>query len=150
MTYLIGRDLGGPLAGGLAALVLAWHPLVLDEARFGRCYGLVLLWSALLVWFTFRWRREPRAWRWSLAWGVAAAALAWTHYLAVPFAVSIGRGGALFSVGAGIVLAISYWVAFSLFAALGAGGVMPALLAAWAPNLLFGAGAVYLLLTVRT
>jgi LPS export ABC transporter permease LptG len=70
--------------------------------------------------------------------------------LAVPFAVSIGRGGTLFGVGAGIVLAISYWVAFSLFAALGAGGVLPALLAAWAPNLLFGAGALYLLLTVRT
>ena len=34
--------------------------------------------------------------------------------------------------------------------ALGAGGVLPPLLAAWAPNLLFGAGAVYLLLTART
>jgi lipopolysaccharide export LptBFGC system permease protein LptF len=37
-----------------------------------------------------------------------------------------------------------------VFAAFGAGGAMPTLLAAWAPNLLFGAGAVYLLLTVRT
>jgi lipopolysaccharide export LptBFGC system permease protein LptF len=48
------------------------------------------------------------------------------------------------------VLAISYWVAFSVFAALGTGGVMTPLLAAWAPNMLFGAGAAYLLLTVRT
>jgi LPS export ABC transporter permease LptG/LPS export ABC transporter permease LptF len=70
--------------------------------------------------------------------------------LAVPFAVSIGRGGTMFSVGAGIVLAIAYWIAFSIFAAIGAGGAMPPVLAAWAPNLLFGAGAVYLLLTVRT
>jgi LPS export ABC transporter permease LptG len=70
--------------------------------------------------------------------------------IAVPFAVTTGRGGAMYGIGIGIVLAISYWVAFSVFAALGAGGVMAPLLAAWAPNLLFGAGAVYLLLTVRT
>ena len=70
--------------------------------------------------------------------------------LAVPFAVSMGRGGAMYGVGAGIVLAISYWVAFSVFAAMGAGGLLTPVLAAWAPNLLFGAGAVYLVLTVRT
>ena len=33
---------------------------------------------------------------------------------------------------------------------LGSGGVLPPTLAVWAPNLLFGAGAVYLLLTART
>ena len=54
------------------------------------------------------------------------------------------------SIGVGIVLAISYWIAFSICAALGTGGVVTPLLAAWAPNLVFGAGAVYLLLTVRT
>ena len=70
--------------------------------------------------------------------------------IAVPFAVTTGRRGAMYGVGAGIVLAISYWIAFSVFAALGAGGVMTPLMAAWAPNLLFGAGAAYLLLTVRT
>ena len=70
--------------------------------------------------------------------------------LAVPFAVSAGRRGAMYGVGAGIVIAITYWVAFSVFAALGTGGVVEPTLAAWAPNLLFGAGAAYLLLTVRT
>jgi LPS export ABC transporter permease LptG/LPS export ABC transporter permease LptF len=70
--------------------------------------------------------------------------------IAVPFAVTTGRRGAMYGIGVGIVLAISYWVAFSIFAALGTGGVMTPLLAAWAPNLLFGAGAAYLLLTVRT
>ena len=70
--------------------------------------------------------------------------------LAVPFAVSAGRRGAMYGVGAGIVIAITYWVAFSVFAALGTGGVVAPTLAAWAPNLLFGAGAAYLLLTVRT
>jgi lipopolysaccharide export LptBFGC system permease protein LptF len=38
----------------------------------------------------------------------------------------------------------------SIFAALGTGGALPPLLAAWAPNLLFASGAAYLLLTVKT
>ena len=70
--------------------------------------------------------------------------------IAVPFAVTTGRRGALYGVGVGIVLALVYWTAGSVFAAFGAGGLIPPLLAAWAPNLLFGAAAAYLLLTVRT
>lgn len=70
--------------------------------------------------------------------------------IAVPFAVTIGRSGAMAGIGVGIGLAIVYWTAISVFAALGAGGLIAPLLAAWAPNLLFGAGAGYLLLTVRT
>ena len=70
--------------------------------------------------------------------------------IAVPFAVSTGRRGAMYGVGVGIVLAMTYWIATSIFAALGTGGLVDPTLAAWAPNLLFGAGAGYLLLTVRT
>jgi lipopolysaccharide export LptBFGC system permease protein LptF len=70
--------------------------------------------------------------------------------IAVPFAVTTGRRGALYGVGVGIVIAIVYWVALSVFAAFGAGGVLAPMLAAWAPNLLFGAVALYLMLTVRT
>ena len=70
--------------------------------------------------------------------------------LAVPFAVSTGRRGALSGIGVGIVLAIIYRIAMVVFAALGAGGWLSPTLGAWAPNILFGAAAVYLLLTVRT
>jgi lipopolysaccharide export system permease protein len=70
--------------------------------------------------------------------------------LAVPFAVTTGRQGAMYGIGVGIVMAMTYWVAISIFAALGTGGLVNPALAAWAPNLLFGAGAGYLLLTVRT
>jgi LPS export ABC transporter permease LptF/LPS export ABC transporter permease LptG len=70
--------------------------------------------------------------------------------LAVPFAVTTGRRGAMYGVGIGIVLAISYWVMMSVSGALGAGGVLPPLLAAWTPNILFGAAAAYMVLTVRT
>jgi len=70
--------------------------------------------------------------------------------IAVPFAVTTGKHGAMYGVGAGIVLAILYWTAISVFGAIGAGGVMAPALAAWAPNIIFGCCAMYLLLTVRT
>ena len=70
--------------------------------------------------------------------------------LAVPFAVTTGPRGALYGVGVGIVLAMTYWVTISVFAAVGTGGLLSPMLAAWAPNLLFSAGAAYLVLTVRT
>jgi LPS export ABC transporter permease LptF/LPS export ABC transporter permease LptG len=70
--------------------------------------------------------------------------------IAVPFAVTTGRRGAMYGIGIGIVIALVYWTLISVFAAFGAGGLMSPTLAAWAPNLLFGAAAIYMLLTVRT
>jgi LPS export ABC transporter permease LptG len=70
--------------------------------------------------------------------------------IAVPFAVTTGRRGAMYGIGVGIVLALTYWTMISVFAAIGAAGSIHPALAAWAPNLLFGAAAAYLLLTVRT
>ncbi len=70
--------------------------------------------------------------------------------IAVPFAVTTGRRGAMYGIGVGIVLALVYWVMISVFAAFGASGVLDPMLAAWSPNLIFGAVAAYLLLTVRT
>ena len=63
--------------------------------------------------------------------------------LAVPFGVTIGRSGAMGGIGVGIALAICYWTVISVFSALGSGGALPPLLAAWAPNLLFGSAAGY-------
>jgi LPS export ABC transporter permease LptG/LPS export ABC transporter permease LptF len=70
--------------------------------------------------------------------------------IAVPFAVTTGRRGAMYGIGVGIVLALVYWTMLSIFAAVGEGGMIDPMLAAWAPNIIFGAGAAYLLLTVRT
>ena len=70
--------------------------------------------------------------------------------IAVPFAVTMGRSGALYGIGAGIVLAILYWILISVFGAIGSAGLVTPLLAAWAPNILFASAAVYLVLTVRT
>jgi lipopolysaccharide export LptBFGC system permease protein LptF len=70
--------------------------------------------------------------------------------IAVPFAVMTGRRGALYGIAVGIVLSVVYWITINAFSAVGSAGMLPPLLAAWAPNLLFGAGAAYLLLTART
>ncbi len=70
--------------------------------------------------------------------------------IAIPFAVTTGRHGALYGVGIGIVLAIAYWVVISIFAAIGSAGLLTPMLAAWAPNVLFGGSAVFMLLAVRT
>jgi LPS export ABC transporter permease LptG/LPS export ABC transporter permease LptF len=70
--------------------------------------------------------------------------------IAVPFAVTMGKSGALYGIGAGIVLAILYWILISVFGAIGSAGLVTPLIAAWAPNILFACAAIYLVLTVRT
>jgi LPS export ABC transporter permease LptG/LPS export ABC transporter permease LptF len=70
--------------------------------------------------------------------------------LAVPFGVTTGRRGALYGIGLGIVIALSYWITMSIFVALGRGGLLAPWLAAWAPNIIVLGTALYLFLTVRT
>jgi lipopolysaccharide export LptBFGC system permease protein LptF len=70
--------------------------------------------------------------------------------LAVPFAAALGRSGALYGIGVGLILALVYWTMLSVFVALGEGGSISPMLAAWAPNIIFGSAAAYLMLTVKT
>lgn len=70
--------------------------------------------------------------------------------IALPFGVTTGKRGALYGIGLAIALAFAYQIAFTVFGFLGGAELLPATLAAWAPNLLFLAGALYGLLTVRT
>jgi LPS export ABC transporter permease LptG/LPS export ABC transporter permease LptF len=70
--------------------------------------------------------------------------------LAVPFGVSMGRRGALYGIGIGIVMALSYWILSSVFVALGKGGLLDPVLAGWAPNIIVVGTASYLFLTVKT
>src|SRR4029078_7380471 len=70
--------------------------------------------------------------------------------LAIPFGVTTGRRGTLYGIGIGIVLALSYWVLGSAFAAVGKAGLLNPMLAAWAPNVIGAGAAGYLLLTART
>jgi LPS export ABC transporter permease LptG len=70
--------------------------------------------------------------------------------LGIPFAMTVGRRGALYGVGLAIILASAYWLLNTMFLAVGQAGLLPPMLAAWAANLLFLAGAAYLTLSVRT
>jgi lipopolysaccharide export LptBFGC system permease protein LptF len=70
--------------------------------------------------------------------------------LGVPFAVTTGRRGAMYGIGAGLVLAFSYWIVLSVFGAIGSAGLVAPVLAAWAPNIMMLAAAGYMLLSVRT
>jgi lipopolysaccharide export LptBFGC system permease protein LptF len=57
--------------------------------------------------------------------------------LAIPFALSAGRRGAIAGVAMAIGIAVIYWVASGLFENLGNVGALPPALAAWSPDLLF-------------
>ncbi len=70
--------------------------------------------------------------------------------LAVPFSFIVARRGALYGIGIAIVIAIVYWAVLAIFEALGNNALLHPALAAWAPNLMFGAAGLYLILTLET
>lgn len=70
--------------------------------------------------------------------------------LAIPFSVSMGKRGSLTGIATAIGLAIAYWVVDGLFQAMGNVNTLPAVLAAWSPDLLFGITGAYLLLRTPT
>ncbi len=70
--------------------------------------------------------------------------------LAVPFALSMGKRGSLAGIGVAIGVAIAYWVVAGTFEAMGNVNLLPAFLAAWSPDVLFGLAGGYLLLRSST
>jgi len=70
--------------------------------------------------------------------------------LAIPFAASGRKGGALAGVAIAIGIAIVYWVTAGVFEAMGSANQLPAMLAAWAPDFIFAFAGGYLLLRVPT
>lgn len=68
----------------------------------------------------------------------------------LPFSFSAGKRGALFGLAIGIGIGLAYWGLLGLFTQMGRYEILPPLLAAWGPNMLFGAGGLYLFLTSRT
>jgi LPS export ABC transporter permease LptG/LPS export ABC transporter permease LptF len=70
--------------------------------------------------------------------------------LAVPFALSMGKRGSLTGIAAAIGLAVGYWLIASTFEALGDVNMLPSMLAAWTPDVLFALAGGYLLLRTPT
>ena len=70
--------------------------------------------------------------------------------LAIPFALSMGKRGSLTGVATAVAIAVGYWVLAGLFDAMGSVNYLPAALAAWSPDILFGLAGGYLLLRTPT
>lgn len=70
--------------------------------------------------------------------------------LAIPFALSMGRRGSLSGIAVAIAVALAYWMVDGLFGAMGNVNYLPAVVAAWSPDILFGLAGGYLLLRTPT
>jgi lipopolysaccharide export LptBFGC system permease protein LptF len=70
--------------------------------------------------------------------------------LAIPFALSMGRRGSLTGVAVAIFVALTYFVVDGTLGAMGNVNYLPAALAAWSPDILFGITGGYLLLKTPT
>ncbi len=70
--------------------------------------------------------------------------------LAIPFALSAGRQGALRGVATAIGIAVVYWITSGLFEAMGNVNQLPAALAAWSPDVIFALAGGYFMLKVPT
>ena len=70
--------------------------------------------------------------------------------LAIPFALSMGRRGSLSGIAIAIAVALAFWVIDGLFSAMGDVNYLPAAMAAWSSDILFGLVGGYLLLKTPT
>jgi LPS export ABC transporter permease LptG len=66
--------------------------------------------------------------------------------LAVPFALSAGRRGALTGVAVALLIGVVYWVTQGLFEAMGNVNQLPPVLAAWSPDVIFCLAGGYMVL----
>jgi LPS export ABC transporter permease LptG/LPS export ABC transporter permease LptF len=73
-----------------------------------------------------------------------------TVLIGVPFSFAPGKKGAIYGLGIAIALGLAYYVTTRIFAFMGETAMLPPLLAAWAPNVLFSIAALYGLFNVRT
>jgi LPS export ABC transporter permease LptG len=68
----------------------------------------------------------------------------------IPLALAFGRRSAITALCCALLIGLAFWAATSGFQQLGAYGLLPAPIAAWAPPTVFAAAGVYLLFRART
>jgi LPS export ABC transporter permease LptF/LPS export ABC transporter permease LptG len=71
-------------------------------------------------------------------------------FLGAPFAFLVGTRGAVGGLALAVGVGIVYWATAALFEALGSAGQLPPVMAAWAPDAIFGFLAVYFFLKMPT
>lgn len=70
--------------------------------------------------------------------------------IGIPFSFKTGRRGAFYGIGFCLAVGIVYWLTFELFGRLGGINQLSPAVAAWFPNLIFGASGLWLMLRVKT
>ena len=70
--------------------------------------------------------------------------------LSIPFGFLIGNRGAMAGIAVSIGIAITYWGSSQFFEQLGDVNLLPAVVAAWAPDALFALAGTYFLLRMRS
>ena len=70
--------------------------------------------------------------------------------VALPFAFRLGRQGALYGIGLSVILGFVFMAIYAFFTKIGEAGALPAAVAVWSPNTVFGFLSVYLFLGVKT
>jgi len=70
--------------------------------------------------------------------------------IGIPFALKTGRsGGVALSIGMSVMIGFSYGVIFYIFLSFGKSGILPPLLSAWTPTVIFGLTGVFTLMSIR-
>ena len=99
VAYAVGRTLGSRAGGVLLALLIAFDPLLVDQARQARMYSLYALLFLATIYGLARLDNERSvSTRWWVLTGLALASAFWTHVLAlvlwggIAFGAAIGRG----------------------------------------------------------
>jgi len=70
--------------------------------------------------------------------------------VALPFSLTAGRKGALTGIAVALGIFIAYFITSGLFEAIGNVNELPAALAAFAPDMLFGLAGGYMYFRIRT
>jgi lipopolysaccharide export system permease protein len=70
--------------------------------------------------------------------------------IGIPFALKRTRTKAMGSIGIALAISIIFYVVNAMFLALGKGGLVPPLIAAWAANVAFAAFGIFLIVKLRT
>jgi lipopolysaccharide export system permease protein len=70
--------------------------------------------------------------------------------LGIPFALRNSRsGGIAMGIGASVGIGFAYFVVNAVLMSYGRSGVLPAIIAAWGANMIFGGGGVWLAMTIK-
>ncbi len=70
--------------------------------------------------------------------------------IGIPFALRTGRsGGIALNIGMSVMIGFAYGITFYAFISFGKSGILPPLLSAWIPTLLFGSGGLFALMSLR-